>query len=505
MADTKVKDKAVKLLSPLKKVPRRAMKLFTSPPKSAKKMVEAVGAKTTKKARRASIPTDDGAHIGKKAPPGGVATDGDDEENEGEQLFEDDFDPSAGGEDAEENSFASEGSGELDDQILGRKRKAGVAVINATLHSIDTPSREAFAKFEKEIRKETGLGRDVDIEPFITKKAAAQIDGMLRARGLWSNEGKEWLKLPHTDFFSLIYKAYPSNPLSEKKLGNCANALKLKVFPAQATNLFDQLWPLMEQAEVEKAGKETVAELKACEASEQEAVDIIIKNIPRKAHAPNPRFAENVQHGVKADKPKNLAALHVSLVAQLVEAEKAISAATGNWGFAVNIFEDDSSVPQKEAKKAKFEKKGKKSFEAGSKESCNACGRIGHVAGRESCFLVKFKHPDTNSKWGVPWKDSEKGKAWRATGKDWISGNKTLAGTSFDMAAARSKTFGEKKGNINCHTCMLIEESEVITSVESEGHTLRCGVITDDNFQHKVYIDALIDTLIILALNWQSG
>jgi len=49
----------------------------------------------------------------------------------------------------------------------------------------------------------------------------------------------------------------------------------------------------MEQAEVEREGKETAAELEACEASEQEAVDIIIKNLPRKAHAPNLRFAEN--------------------------------------------------------------------------------------------------------------------------------------------------------------------------------------------------------------------
>jgi len=139
--------------------------------------------------------------------------------------------------------------------------------------------------------------------------------------------------------------------------------------------------------------------------------------------------------------------------------------------------------------------------------ACNACGREGHKAGRETCYLVAQKHPDINKDWGTKsFEKSDKGRAWIAKGIPDIPAGLKLNGERWEPEISFRKWKKEKapntgdtgnssknnkKGNkiTPNHNCHLLDETE--SSPVSEAHTLHCGIITP---QKKSYVNVLIDT-----------
>jgi len=67
--------------------------------------------------------------------------------------------------------------------------------------------------------------------------------------------------------------------------------------------------------------------------------------------------------------------------------------------------------------------------------TCNGCGRTTHL-GVPVPYHIRYllnNHPDGNRQLTVPWKDSEKGKAWAARDKTFLPHAVTLSGEPFSM------------------------------------------------------------------------
>jgi hypothetical protein len=68
------------------------------------------------------------------------------------------------------------------------------------------------------------------------------------------------------------------------------------------------------------------------------------------------------------------------------------------------------------------------------------CGRQGHLV--TDCLFKE--HPDAN-KSHKPWKESDKGKAWGAKGRDSLPWDKTLSGEDFKMVPPNKQNKPKKQ------------------------------------------------------------
>jgi hypothetical protein len=354
---------------------------------------------------------------------------------------------------------------------------------------VSTLSHEEIKRLQHFVTSGESVGGQYNYSRLLDPAAQRMLKVFCSTR---AEDDRDWATWESSKLFALLYKHFPAPSQASAAGADARNFAKSMVL-----DLGHSTTACLKRGELFAVAREKTQAEDLTPDVETELVQAAMKRQIATAVGPTRRYKETIL----ADALK---------ATSWEEAEEAIFKATTYYSEALAMLKNDygmevataraptgdSTKPTGDAKgdghtKGKQPPENKTVQASGNKPTCNACGRDGHRAGKNSCLFVHGKHPDLNPEWKTSWADSAKGKACKAAGHDSLPARKTLAGTVFDFADAfaKFKAATEKKGNSpSLHICCNTQPHAAL-----KGHTLGCGVHGAHPSNNKIF-ETLIDT-----------